>query len=122
MKNIQVCTTCGSPRVKRDVWVNANNPDNVKTFDDVICDDCGTECSIHEVEVPDNFDMESDFYKTDNDVKKWAVQNTIYVEANSYGHAVKEFWALLRKAGIGGVVGRDPLPNCLASEVEQVGK
>ena len=63
MKKIQVCTACGSPRVMYDAYVDVNDPDNVKTFDDVFCEDCRGVCSIHEVEVPDDFDMESDFYK-----------------------------------------------------------
>lgn len=63
MKKIHVCTTCGSPRVMYDAYVDVNDPDNVRVFDAVICDDCGGECRIKEVEVPDDFDMESDFYK-----------------------------------------------------------
>ena len=63
MKKIQVCTTCGSPRVMYDAYVDVNDPDNVRIFDAVFCDDCGKECSIHEVEVPEDFDMGSDFYK-----------------------------------------------------------
>ena len=63
MKKIRVCTYCGSPRVMYDAYVDVNDQDNVRTFDNVICDDCGTECSIHEVEVPDDFDMDTGFYE-----------------------------------------------------------
>ena len=60
---IFVCTACGSPRVKLDAWVDVNDPENVTTFDDTFCQNCVTSCKIEQVEVDDNFDMETDFYK-----------------------------------------------------------
>ena len=60
---IKVCTTCGSPRVFQDAYVNLNDPDDVRTFDDIVCDDCGKECSTKEVEVDADFDLDTDFYK-----------------------------------------------------------
>lgn len=52
--------------------------------------------------------------------KKWAVQNTVYLEAETYEEAVKEFWRLMDKARIGVVTLRAKVPNCFVSEVERV--
>lgn len=52
--------------------------------------------------------------------KKWAVQNTVYLEAETYEEAVKEFWRLMDKARIGAVTLRAKVPNCFVSEVERV--
>ena len=82
MKKIHVCTTCGSPRVKRDAWVDVNDPDNVTTFDDTICDDCGKERRIYEVEVPDDFDMESDFASRDSQSKGLPQRETVEAAGN----------------------------------------
>ena len=62
MKSIFVCTTCGSPRVLRDAYVGINNEADVLTFDETYCEDCCCENSVTEVEVEDEFDLESDFY------------------------------------------------------------
>ena len=62
MKTIHVCTACGSPRVLLDAYVGLNDPDDVRTYDDTFCEDCGGECSTREVEVEDNLDIESDTY------------------------------------------------------------
>lgn len=62
MKKISVCTYCGSPRVYSDAYVGMNDSNDVLLFDDKYCDDCGGECHVNEVEVPDNFDMEEGFY------------------------------------------------------------
>ena len=61
-KKILVCTNCGSPRVFADAFA-ALNTDEVRTYDDTHCDDCEGECKTTEVEVPDDFDIYSDFYK-----------------------------------------------------------
>ena len=64
MKKIQVCTTCGSPRVTYDALVDPNKDNEVVTiFDNSDCQNCGGECSTQEVEVSDDFDLETDFYK-----------------------------------------------------------
>ena len=64
MKKIQVCTTCGSPRVTFDALVDPNNDNEVVTiFDNSDCRDCAGECNTREVEVSDDFDLETDFYK-----------------------------------------------------------
>jgi hypothetical protein len=41
------------------------NKDNevVSILDDSDCRDCDDRCRTQEVEVPDNFDLETDFYK-----------------------------------------------------------
>lgn len=62
MKKISVCTYCGSPRVFYDAFVGVNDEDNVRIFDDCFCDDCGGECHVNKVEVPDGFDMEEGLY------------------------------------------------------------
>lgn len=62
---LHVCNECGSPRLMQDAYVPLNDPDNVITFDAVICDDCGVECRYHEVEVPTDFDADTDFFQGD---------------------------------------------------------
>ena len=67
MKTIHVCTACGSPRVLLDACVGLNDPDDVRTYDRIFCDnifceDCGGECSTKLVEVKDDFDIEEDTY------------------------------------------------------------
>ena len=52
--------------------------------------------------------------------QKWAVQNTVYLEADSYEEAIKAFWERMAKANVGSVVAMDPLPRCFVSEVEGV--
>jgi transcription elongation factor Elf1 len=63
VKTIQVCTTCGSGNVLTDAFVHANDPDDVRTFDDQYCENCECSCKTQEVEVPDDFDVYSDLYK-----------------------------------------------------------
>lgn len=64
MKKIQVCTTCGSPRVTYDAVVDPNKDNEIlNIFDNSDCRDCDGECSTQEVEVQDDFDLETDFYK-----------------------------------------------------------
>lgn len=62
MKEIYVCTTCGSPRVFSDAWASINT-DEVRTYDDTHCDDCEGECRVRLVSVADDFDLETDIYK-----------------------------------------------------------
>ena len=52
-----VCTTCGSANVLADAFVHANDPDDVRTFDDMYCENCECSCRTQEVEVPDDFDI-----------------------------------------------------------------
>ena len=47
------CTSCGGNRVLCDAWVNLNDDEDVRTFDQTYCEDCDGECSVREVEVPD---------------------------------------------------------------------
>ena len=56
MKHVRVCTTCGSADVLIDAFVHANDPDDVRTFDDCYCQRCDGECSLTTVEVPEDFD------------------------------------------------------------------
>lgn len=63
---LHVCTTCGSPRVMLDAWVNINDPDDVRTYDDKFCEDCDGACSTKEVEVDNEFDVYGDFYDENN--------------------------------------------------------
>ena len=63
-QRIHVCTTCGSPRVFADAYASLNT-DEVRTYDDTNCDDCEGECKTQWVEVPADFDLDTDFYKED---------------------------------------------------------
>ena len=63
MKTVSVCTHCGSPRVFHDAYA-AINSDDVRTFDDTFCDDCEGECSVVDVKVRDDFDIETDFFNS----------------------------------------------------------
>ena len=47
------CTSCGGNRVLCDAWVNLNDEEDVRTFDQTYCEDCDGECSVREVEVQD---------------------------------------------------------------------
>ena len=60
MKTVQVCTYCGSADVLMDAFVHANNPEDVRTFDDCYCESCEGSCRTQEVEVADDFDVYSD--------------------------------------------------------------
>ena len=53
------CTSCGGNRVLCDAWVNLNDPEDVRTFDQTYCEDCDGECSVREVEVPDEVEYQS---------------------------------------------------------------
>lgn len=59
---IHVCTHCGSPRVFADAYA-ALNTDEVRTYQQCRCDDCDGERRTQEVEAPDDFDLETDFWK-----------------------------------------------------------
>jgi len=62
MKTITVCR-CGSPRVCRDAEVNVNTGE-VNEYDAMRCSECGYDGRIYEeVEVDDDFDVATDFYK-----------------------------------------------------------
>lgn len=50
MATIQVCAKCGSDAVYFDAWAAVNDPDDVRTFDAVFCDDCGGETSLVDAE------------------------------------------------------------------------
>lgn len=65
-QNIHVCTSCGSPRVFADAWA-ALNSDEVRTYDDIRCDDCDGPCQTEMVTVGDDFDIDTDFYKGECD-------------------------------------------------------
>jgi hypothetical protein len=53
MAVIQVCKECGSDAVYFDAYVGVNDPEDVRTFDAVFCDDCGGETSLVEKEEED---------------------------------------------------------------------
>lgn len=61
MRTIHVCKHCGSPRVSQDALAYMNT-NEVLTYDDVHCHDCDGETSTTEVEVRDDFDLDTDFY------------------------------------------------------------
>ena len=54
------CTSCGGNRVLCDAWVNLNDPEDVRTFDQTYCEDCDGECSVREVEVTDDVEYQSE--------------------------------------------------------------
>ena len=61
MKTIYVCP-CGSPRVLQDACKHVNTG-LVTTYDDWRCADCGYDGAyLNEVEVPDDFDLDTDTY------------------------------------------------------------
>ncbi len=60
---VRVCTHCGSANVLVDAFVHANDPNDVRTFDDCYCENCESSCNTQEVEVPDDFDIYNDLYK-----------------------------------------------------------
>jgi hypothetical protein len=43
-----------------DAWVNLNDPEDVRTFDQTYCEDCDGECSVREVEVTDDVEYQSE--------------------------------------------------------------
>lgn len=60
MKTIQVCTNCGSANILIYAFVHANDPDDVRTFDDMYCEHCDQSCTTVDVEVEDDFDIYED--------------------------------------------------------------
>lgn len=63
MKTISVCKYCGSPRVRLDAVYDPNTKETF-TFDHADCTDCGADSNTltEDVEVPDDFDLETDTY------------------------------------------------------------
>ena len=63
MKTISVCKYCGSPRVRLDAVYDLNTKETF-TYDHADCIDCGEggNTLIRDVEVPDDFDLETDTY------------------------------------------------------------
>tara|TARA_B100002019_G_scaffold118663_1_gene101845 strand:- start:3815 stop:3976 length:162 start_codon:yes stop_codon:yes gene_type:complete len=47
---MKVCKKCGSDRVFYDAWVDVNDPENVITLDDILCDECGVSVDIDTVD------------------------------------------------------------------------
>ena len=45
------CKKCGGTTLLRDAYVAVNDPDDVRQFDAVICDDCGDDFGMEEREV-----------------------------------------------------------------------
>ena len=63
MKTIAVCK-CGSPRVFRDAQINVNTGEINDYCDDLTRADCGYDgMHFDNVEVPDDFNLDSDFTK-----------------------------------------------------------
>ena len=60
---IYICTTCGSGNVLADAFVHVNAPDDVRTFDNMYCENCESSCKTTEVEVSDDFDVYNDIYQ-----------------------------------------------------------
>ncbi len=63
MKTVYVCTACGSANVLTDAFVHANDPDDVRTYDDQYCEHCECSCKTQSVEVSDDFDIYNDIYQ-----------------------------------------------------------
>lgn len=62
-KEVYVCTHCGSANLLWDAFVHANNPNDVRTFDDCYCENCEGSCSVNRVTVPADFNEYTDIYK-----------------------------------------------------------
>lgn len=43
---MKVCRECGSKNVYWDAYVGVNDPEDVRTFDNVFCDDCEGQTSL----------------------------------------------------------------------------
>ena len=43
---MKVCRECGSANVYWDAYVGVNDPEDVRTFDNVFCDDCEVQTSL----------------------------------------------------------------------------
>ena len=50
-RTIKVCRDCGSENLMYDAYVYVNDPSDVRTFDRVVCDDCGYDGSFIEKEL-----------------------------------------------------------------------
>jgi hypothetical protein len=48
---MKACKHCGSVNVFYDAYVNVNDPKDVRTFDSIMCDNCGKETSLIDLEV-----------------------------------------------------------------------
>lgn len=48
------CTTCGGTNVFQDAFVNMNDPDDVRTYDETFCEDCDGPCRAELREVQEN--------------------------------------------------------------------
>ena len=55
-------------------------------------------------------------------MKRWGIQNTVYLEAPTYERAVDAFWEMMEDAGVGSTMNEDPLPRCFVVEVEECEK
>lgn len=62
-KQIEVCNRCGSANIMIDAWVHANDPEDVRTFDERFCESCDGSCKTRTVTVPIDFDIECDKYE-----------------------------------------------------------
>ena len=49
---MKVCSSCGSSDVFRDAYVGVNDTSDVRTFDNIFCDNCGGETSLVDAESP----------------------------------------------------------------------
>lgn len=61
-KTVSVCTYCGSANIQQDAFVHYNDRENVQTFDELYCVNCGSSCKACEVTVPASFDVYFDLY------------------------------------------------------------
>ena len=50
-----VCAECGSDDIWRDAYVNVNDYHDVREFDDVVCENCGTTVEIVEKDDNENY-------------------------------------------------------------------
>jgi rRNA maturation endonuclease Nob1 len=50
-KTVWVCDTCGSDAVYFDAYVNVNDIQDIRVFDYTMCDVCGGETTIREINV-----------------------------------------------------------------------
>ena len=62
MKTIYFCLQCNCVNLMRDAYVSVNDPEDVHTFDDVCCPNCGYDGHTYgAVEVSDDFVIDHDF-------------------------------------------------------------
>lgn len=74
------CTSCGGNRVLCDAWVNLNDDEDVRTFDQTYCEDCDGECSVQEVDVDEDFRSFEMFSEQGNRLVAQIVKNAIAKE------------------------------------------